>query len=25
MAFEGLICPACSSTLTEEGLKDKLI
>ena len=25
MAFEGLICPACSSTLTEKELKDKLI
>ena len=25
MAFEGLICPACSNTLDEELLKDKLI
>ena len=25
MAFEGLICPACSSTLGEEELRSKLI
>ena len=25
MAFEGLICPACSNTLEEEALKEKLI
>ncbi|MDC1050956.1 hypothetical protein OAQ87_02035 [Candidatus Marinimicrobia bacterium] len=25
MAFEGLICPACSSTLNEDELKEKLI
>ena len=25
MPFEGLICPACSSTLSEKELKDKLI
>ena len=25
MAFEGLICPACSNTLDEIGLKEKLV
>ena len=25
MAFEGLICPACSNTLEEEKLKEKLV
>ena len=25
MAFEGLICPACSGALNEEELRDKLI
>ena len=25
MAFEGLICPACSNQLNEDELKDKLI